>query len=118
MAAAEWLSAASGALFPRTDLPGRVDAIVVVAGLNDDRYIYTQHLAEEGVAYRILVSQPQSSSGRYATALDFYCASIPVLGQDWRRVETECFAPDVYTTERKTRSTPRSPTAGGGRPRE
>ena len=93
------LSAGSAVLHPRVDSPERVDAIVVVAGGRDDRYVYARHLAVEGVADSILVSQPPSTSGRYAAAIDSYCSSAPVVARDGRRVEIECFAPDVDTTE-------------------
>ncbi|MDV8001445.1 ElyC/SanA/YdcF family protein [Rhodococcus sp. IEGM 1408] len=96
------LSAASSVLHPRVDAPETVDAIVVVAGANDDRYVFARHLAEEGLAERILVSQPPSATGSYASALHSYCASTPVLARDGRRVDIECFAPDVDTTEGET----------------
>lgn len=93
------LTAASAVLFPRVDSPDRVDAIVVVAGSNDDRYVYARALAEEGVADRILVSRPPESTGPYATAIDAYCARTPITARDGRRIDVECFAPDVDTTE-------------------
>ncbi|MCT1516946.1 YdcF family protein, partial [Dietzia cercidiphylli] len=70
VAAVAGLSAGSAVLHPRTDSPDRVDAIVVVAGANDDRYAYARHLAEEGMADRVLVSRPPSSTGAYAEVLD------------------------------------------------
>ena len=96
------LTAARAVLFPQVDSPDRVDAIVVVAGANDDRYVYARSLAEEGAADHILVSQPPSATGRYAAAIDSYCASTPVLARDGRRIDVECFAPDVDTTEGET----------------
>lgn len=102
VAAVAGLSAGSAVLHPQVDSPDRVDAIVVVAGANDDRYAYARHLAEEGVADRILVSRPPSSTGVYAGVLDAYCASTPVRARDGRSIEIECFAPDVDTTEGET----------------
>lgn len=96
------LTAARAVLFPRVDSPERVDAIVVVAGAQDDRYVYARHLAEEGMADHILVSEPPTGSGRYATALDSYCAATPVTARDGRQIDIECFAPDVDTTEGET----------------
>lgn len=101
--AAVGLTAARAVLFPRIDSPDRVDAIVIVAGAADDRYIYARHLAEEGVADRILVSQPSTGgTDTYATAIDEYCADNPVIARDGRRIEIECFEPDVDTTEGET----------------
>lgn len=96
------LTAARAVLFPRTDSPERVDAIVVVAGAKDDRYVYARHLAETGVADHILVSQPPTGTGPYATALDSYCATTPITARDGRKIDVECFAPDVDTTEGET----------------
>ena len=96
------LTAARAVLFPQVDSPERVDAIVVVAGADDDRYVYARSLAEEGVADHILVSQPPSGTGRYAAAIDSYCTSTPVIARDGRRIDVECFAPDVDTTEGET----------------
>ena len=96
------LTAARAVLFPRVDSPDRVDAIVVVAGAQDDRYIYARHLAEEGAADHILVSQPADASGPYATALKSYCATTPITARDGRSIDVECFAPDVDTTEGET----------------
>ncbi|MBB1036658.1 DUF218 domain-containing protein [Dietzia natronolimnaea] len=96
------LSAGSAVLHPRVDSPDRVDAIVVVAGANDDRYIYARHLAERGVADRVLVSRPSSSTGTYADVIDAYCASSPVRARDGRSIDIECFAPDIDTTEGET----------------
>lgn len=93
------LTAARAVLFPQVDSPEHVDAIVVVAGSNDDRYVYARSLAEDGVADHILVSQPPSATGPYADSIDSYCASTPVLARDGRRIDIECFAPDVDTTE-------------------
>lgn len=94
------LTAGRAVLYPHVDSPGHVDAIVVVAGANDDRYVYARHLAEAGVADRILVSQPSPGGGSsYATAIDAYCKSSPVIARDGRRIEIECFEPDVDTTE-------------------
>ncbi|WP_010540961.1 ElyC/SanA/YdcF family protein [Dietzia alimentaria] len=97
------LTAASAVLFPRTDSPDHVDAIVVVAGANDDRYVYARHLAEEGVTDRILVSQP-TPGGRdsYSAAITAYCAASPVTARDGRRIQIECFEPDIGTTEGET----------------
>lgn len=97
------LSAARAVLFPRVDSPDQVDAIVVVAGANDDRYDYARHLAEDGVADRILVSQPSPGSrDAYAVAIESYCAASPVTARDGRRVRVECFEPDIGTTEGET----------------
>lgn len=96
------LTAARAVLFPRVDSPERVDAIVVVAGSQDDRYVYARHLAEEGMADHILVSQPPGATGSYATALDSYCAATPITARDGRQIDVECFAPDVDTTEGET----------------
>lgn len=97
------LTAASAVLFPRVDSPDRVDAIVVVAGAADDRYVYARHLAEEGVADRILVSQPSpGGSSSYAAAIDAYCDASPVIARDGRHIQIECFQPDVDTTEGET----------------
>ena len=63
----------------QVDAPDEVDAIVVVAGTSDDRYVYARALAESGVRGRILVFQPPSASGQYAVALKSYCASSPAL---------------------------------------
>ena len=96
------LTAARAVLFPQVDSPERVDAIVVVAGANDDRYVYARSLAEQGVTDHILVSEPPSATGRYAAAIDSYCASTPVLARDGRAIDIECFAPDVDTPEGET----------------
>lgn len=97
------LTAARAVLFPRIDSPDRVDAIVVVAGAADDRYAYARHLAEKGVADKILVSQPSTGgTDTYATAINEYCAENPVSARDGRRIEIECFKPDVSTTEGET----------------
>ena len=102
------LTAARAVLFPRIDSPERVDAIVVVAGAQDDRYVYARHLADEGVADRILVSQPPSGTGPYAAALDSYCARTPVTARDGRQIDVECFPPDVDTTEGETTAATRN----------
>lgn len=97
------LTAARAVLLPAVDAPVRVDAIVVVAGANDDRYVYARHLAETGVADRILVSQPSpGGSDSYSATIDAYCQSSPVIARDGRRIEIECFQPDVGTTEGET----------------
>lgn len=101
MAAVTGLTTASAVLFPRIDSPDGVDAIIVVAGAQDDRYTYARHLAEEGIADQILVSRPEGSSS-YATAIDAYCASTPVTARDGRRINIECFTPDSDTTEGET----------------
>lgn len=88
-------------LFPRVDSPARVDAIVVVAGAPDDRYVYARHLAETGVADRILVSQP-GGSGEYADMIAEYCDDSPVRARDGREITVECFTPDIDTTEGET----------------
>ena len=95
------LQAARAVLFPRVDSPERVDAIVVVAGAQDDRYVYARHLAETGVADRILVSQP-GGSGTYADLIAEYCEDSPVLARDGRQITVDCFTPDVDTTEGET----------------
>ncbi|MCT2141113.1 ElyC/SanA/YdcF family protein [Dietzia cinnamea] len=102
MLLATGLAAAKAVLFPQVDSPARVDAIVVVAGANDDRYVYARHLAQNGVTDNILVSQPSSASGRYAAAISSYCASTPVLARGDRQIDVECFSPDVDTTEGET----------------
>ncbi len=96
------LATARAVLFPEVDSPERVSAILVVAGAYDDRYVYARSLAEEGVADHILVSQPPSTTGRYADVIASYCASTPVLARDGRSIDVECFAPDVDTTEGET----------------
>ena len=97
------LTTARAVLFPEVDSPARVDAIVVVAGAADDRYVYARHLAETGVADRILVSQPSpGGDDSYSTAIDAYCENSPVIARDGRRIEIECFEPDVGTTEGET----------------
>lgn len=98
-ATAAGLTAASAVLHPRSDSPERVDAIVVVAGAKDDRYVYARHLAEQGVSDSILVSRPRTSTGPYATGLDSYCAATPVVARDGRRLQIECFSPDFDTTQ-------------------
>ncbi|OAH43734.1 hypothetical protein AYJ66_04310 [Dietzia cinnamea] len=97
------MTAARAALFPRADSPDRVDAIVVVAGAADDRYVYARDLAMAGVADQILVSQP-SPSGRdsYSAAIEAYCESSPIQALDGRLIQIECFGPDVDTTEGET----------------
>ena len=95
------LEAARAVLFPRIDSPERVDAIVVVAGAMDDRYVYARHLAEEGVADHILVSQP-GGTGKYADMIDAYCAASPVIARDGRKIDVDCFTPDIDTTEGET----------------
>lgn len=95
------LQTARAVLFPRVDSPERVDAIVVVAGAADDRYAYARYLAEEGVADRILVSQP-GSTGEYADMIADYCEASPVLARDGREITVECFSPDIDTTEGET----------------
>lgn len=86
-------------LRPQVDSPSRVDAIVVVAGIEDDRYVYARHLAELGVADRVLVSKPPGETGSSAGDLESYCSASPVFARDGRQVLIECFAPDVDTTE-------------------
>lgn len=54
------------------------------------------------MAHRVLVSRPPSSTEAYADVLDAYCASTPVPARDGQRVDIECFAPDVDTTEGET----------------
>lgn len=97
------LTAARAVLLPRIDSPDRVDAIVVVAGANDDRYMFARHLAESGITNQVLVSRPSSSgSSAYAAAIDAYCANSPVVARDGRHIQIECFKPDVSTTEGET----------------
>lgn len=94
------LTAGRAVLYPRVDSPERVDAVVVVAGMHDDRYVYARHLAEVGVADRVLVSQPSPGGhSSYAAAIDEYCVDSPVSARDGRRIQIECFQPDVDTTE-------------------
>lgn len=96
------LSAADAVLHPRADSPDRVDAIVMVAGAIDDRYGYARHLAEKGVADTILVSRPARLSGRFASLVDSYCASSPIVARDGQGVDIECYIPDIDTTEGET----------------
>lgn len=95
------LTTAGAVLFPQINSPQRADAIVVVAGAADDRYVYARHLAEEGLADRILVSRPHGMSS-YTSAIDAYCAASPVTARDGREIDVECFAPDTDTTEGET----------------
>lgn len=95
------LDTSAQVLYPDVDDPERVDAIVVVAGAADDRYVYARHLAETRVADHILVSRPEGSS-TYLDAIDAYCASSPITARDGRQIEVECFAPDSDTTEGET----------------
>ena len=97
------LIAGRAVLFPQVNSPDHVDAIVVVAGAADDRYVYARHLAETGVADRILVSQPSpGGDDSYSTAIEAYCENSPVIARDGRRIQVECFQPDVSTTEGET----------------
>lgn len=97
------LTATRAILFPRVDSPDHVEAIVVVAGAADDRYVYARHLAETGVAERILVSQPSlGGDDSYSAAINAYCKKSPVIARDGRRIQIECFQPDVDTTEGET----------------
>lgn len=97
------LTAARAVLYPQVETPDRVEAIVVVAGTNDDRYIYARHLAEIGVADRILASQPfPGGSSALAATIDGFCEDSPVVARDGRRIQIECFQPDVITTEGET----------------
>ncbi|WP_235026655.1 ElyC/SanA/YdcF family protein [Dietzia lutea] len=94
------LTAARAVLYPKVDSPGQVNAVVVVAGAADDRYVYARHLAETGVADRVLVSQPSPSGDKsYSASINAYCANSPVVARDGRRIQIECFEPDVSTTE-------------------
>ncbi|MBB1022940.1 DUF218 domain-containing protein [Dietzia sp. DQ12-76] len=93
------LSASSAVLHPRVDSPGRVDAIVVVAGANDDRYFYARHLAATKVSDHILASRPPGANAQYVHYLDPDCASARILAGKARGVEVECFTPDIDTTE-------------------
>lgn len=71
--AAVGFAGARAVLFPRINSPGRVDAIIVVAGAADNRYVYASHLAKEGVAVQVLVSQPSpAGSSTFATAIEDY----------------------------------------------
>jgi len=102
------LTAKRAILYPRVDSPDHVDAIVVVAGAADDRYVYARHLAETGVADRILVSQPSpGGADSYSAAINAYCANSPVVARDGRRIQVECFVPDVSTTEGETTASTR-----------
>ncbi|UVE96445.1 YdcF family protein [Dietzia sp. B32] len=96
------LTTARSVLLPRTDSPKHVDAIIVVAGAQDDRYEYARHLAQAGVADRILVSRPVRLSGSFATLVDSYCGSAPFVGRDGRRIDVQCYRPDIDTTEGET----------------
>jgi uncharacterized SAM-binding protein YcdF (DUF218 family) len=94
------LTAARAVLFPQADTPSRVDAMVVVAGMNDDRYVYARQLAESGVTDQVLVSQPTPGGGdSYSVAIDAYCENSPVVARDGRSIQIECFEPDLSTTE-------------------
>lgn len=62
----------------------------------------TRHLAKAGVSDRILVSQPPSESGKYGSVIAAYCASNPIFDRGGRRIEVECFRPDIDTTEGET----------------
>ncbi|GAA1699043.1 YdcF family protein [Dietzia cercidiphylli] len=92
-----------------------MDAIVVVAGTNDDRYAYARRLANEGVSDRILVSKPPSADGSYGSVLASYCASSPLYTSEGRSVEVECFAPDIDTTEGETTAAARIARSRGWR---
>ncbi|MBB0996453.1 DUF218 domain-containing protein [Dietzia maris] len=92
------LLSANAALDPKVETAARVDAIVVVAGVKDDRYVHARRLAESGISDRILVSRPPTFTGRYATAIDSYCDTTPVT-RDGRIIGIECFTPDFDTTE-------------------
>jgi len=108
------LTAGRAVLLPRVDSPNRVDALVVVAGANDDRYVYARHLAEIGVADRILVSRPSTgASPSYSALIDAYCESSPVISRDGRHIQIECFEPDVDTTEGETTAATRIASARG-----
>lgn len=84
-------------LFPRTDAPDHVDALVVVSGANDDRYRYARRLAEGGFARHILVSQPPSST--YRDTIDEFCSDSSIAANGGRRISVSCFPPDIETTE-------------------
>lgn len=87
---------------------------MVVAGAADDRYVYARHLAETGVADRILISQPSpGGEDSYSTAIKAYCANSPVVARDDRRIQIECFQPDVSTTEGETTAATRLARARG-----
>ena len=96
------MSAVRAVLHPPVDSPDRVDAIVVVAGVLDDRYSFAKHLAEGGLADTILVSRPLEVSQQFASGVDSFCSASPVRVGDDRNVEIECFAPDAGTTEGET----------------
>lgn len=93
------LTAGSAVLHPRIDSPERVDAIIVVAGAIDDRYVYASHLAEKGLSERILVSRPSNFTGAYASTIDSYCATTPLVARDGRLIDIECFTPSLNNTE-------------------
>ena len=107
------LTAARAVLFPRVDSADRVDAIVVVAGAQDDRYIYARHLAEEGAADHILVSQPSGSSGPYATALNSYCATTPITARDGGASTSNALPPTSIPPRARPRRRPASPENAG-----
>ena len=93
------LLASSVAVFhPRTDAPARVDAIVVVAGLNDGRYAYAEKLAKQGVSDHILVSRPPSTGPRLGSVIDNFCADSPPRPRT-SSFAVECYTPDFDTTE-------------------
>lgn len=105
VAVAAGLTAAAAVLHPKADSPTRVDAIVVVAGANDDRYDYALRLAATGVTDNVIVSRPPSDSVRlpkYGAMLGSLCSSSPRPYENGRMVSLECFAPDVDTTEGET----------------
>ncbi|MET3861657.1 uncharacterized SAM-binding protein YcdF (DUF218 family) [Dietzia sp. 2505] len=99
VAAVAGLSAGSAVLHPRVDSPERVDAIVVVAGANDDRYTYARHLAAAEITDRIVASRPPRANDRYAADLDPDCGATISLETPGRRIHVECFTPDFDTTE-------------------
>ena len=83
-------------------LAAHVDGIVVVAGVDDDRYTYARSLAEQGVADVVLISRPADLVGEYGALVDAQCAASPVHARDGRLISVNCFTPDVDTTEGET----------------
>lgn len=94
--------ATRAALYPTVDSPTSADAIVVVAGANDDRYAYARSLAEHGVADRILVSHAETEIPEYAQTLKAVCRNESIRSRDGKKIPVECFTPDVNTTEGET----------------
>ncbi len=74
-------------VWPRTDAPRKVDAIVVLGGGGNDRVTKGLKLASEGYAPTLLISTPYPSACRYR---------IP-------RISVICFQPSPETTQGEAR---------------